>query len=74
MTRYSRAHYRLVSPAADTKAEIAARLIDNKARECGRLDLAAQYPVISYENFHEACKYQESRIVFHRERLTKESL
>lgn len=62
MAFYSRAHYRRVSPPRDTPAEIAARLLDNRIREQARQEREARYPVITIENFDEACAWFESRV------------
>lgn len=60
---FSRAHYRRVSPPADTVADLAARQRHLRALELARADVAAQYPDgINAENADAVLAYQEARI------------
>lgn len=69
MAFYSRAHYRRVSPRADTPAEIAARRLEREACTLGVSDRAARYPTLTADNAEAALEYQEARIAYHRARL-----
>jgi hypothetical protein len=71
MAYYSRAHYRRVSPPADTPAEIADRAIRVRAGQLGVQDRQQRYPVLTAENADEAMAYQEARIAFHVEHLSR---
>jgi len=62
MGYYSRKHYRMVSPPADTKEEIAERLRHRSACEQAVKDREAKHPVITVENAVEVMDYQEMRI------------
>jgi hypothetical protein len=61
VSAYSAAHYRRVSPPADTKADITARLRRQAAWAKADADMQARYPVITVENFTEACQWRERR-------------
>ena len=65
MSFYSAAHYRRVSPKADTAADIAWRIKSRKASELALADRQAKYPTITVDNFDEAGAYQESRIAYY---------
>ncbi|MCL4848725.1 MAG: hypothetical protein KJ066_19425 [Acidobacteria bacterium] len=62
---FSRRHYQLVSPTADTAAVISARRSWHEAGRRGRADCEARYPVITADNALEAITYQAERIAFH---------
>jgi hypothetical protein len=74
MARFSKRHYNLVSPPADTQAEIHARLRDNFARELATADRQARFgELFTPENAQEAIDYFEERRVFHLAKLSDES-
>lgn len=56
---YSRQHYRRVSPKADTREEIAARLVRNARLAQIQAELNAKFPVITLKNAAEAIAYQQ---------------
>lgn len=62
MNQFSRRHYRLVSPPADTQDQIRDRLIARQAAELGMADRIARYPTLTAENADDAIRYQEDRI------------
>lgn len=62
MAYYSRRHYSLVSPAADTKDQIADRLRDNAALALARADVETAFPVITADNVRDALAFTEQRI------------
>lgn len=72
MASYSRAHYRRVSPPADTLDQVVARLLDTQARDAARADRDAAYPTVTIETFDAACDYSEERVRFHRARLDRD--
>jgi hypothetical protein len=65
---YSKRHYMLVSPPADTKEQIAERIAHNQILKQVRAEVAARYNPITQENAVEAITWQQKRI----EELTAE--
>lgn len=59
---FSRRHYRAVSPPSDTPEQVRLRIIDKVARETARQERDALFPVITPENFNEACAWFEQRV------------
>ncbi len=62
---YSAAHFRRVSPPADTPAEIQDRF---RAREAGELAIAdrvAKFPTLDAGNAQAAIQFQTERYAFH---------
>jgi hypothetical protein len=72
MSFYSRAHYQRVSPPSDTREQIQERLIRNQACEkLGVADRQAKYPVLTESNAQEAIDYQDERIRFHHQAISR---
>lgn len=61
MAFYSSRHYRSVSPAADTPADVADRLRRNEAAARARTERETRYPILNAENAQEAMDFQERR-------------
>lgn len=59
---YSKRHYRLVSPPAETAEQIAERIRIRAACEQARKETAARYPLLTVESAREAIAFQEHRI------------
>lgn len=60
MSGYSRAHYRRVSPPADTSAEIAARRKRLEALDIAAREMRERFPKIDQYNFQDANDYREN--------------
>jgi hypothetical protein len=74
MARFSKRHYNLVSPPADTQADIRARLNDNRARELATADRQARFgELFTPENAQEAIDYFEERRAFHLATLCRQA-
>jgi len=58
---FSRAHYRRVSPPADTPADIAARLVRLAALQQAVREMWERFPVVTPENFDAANEFRERR-------------
>ncbi len=58
---FSRRHYRLVSPAADTPAAIAERFRARAIAEQVQQELTARWPTITAENADEVLAFQRNR-------------
>lgn len=69
MAYYSRRHYRAVSPAADTQAQIMERALAKRACELGLQDRELRYPELTAANADEAIAYQEAQIQLHTSKL-----
>ncbi len=63
---YSRRHYRSVSPASDTKAQITERVREASAWSRAEADRLNAYPVITPANFDDAIAYRLARVEFYR--------
>lgn len=68
---FSKRHYRSVSPASDTAADIKDRIRRNTACELGRAETQAKFPQLTGENADEAIRFQNDRIRHHYELLRK---
>lgn len=66
---FSRAHYRRVSPPADTAADIAARRVRLEALDIAAREMRERFPKITPENFQDANDYRES---LYRELMVKQ--
>lgn len=58
---YSKRHYRLVSPPADTAADIADRLKANAARAQAAAEMREKFPVFTTDNLEAADDFREQR-------------
>jgi hypothetical protein len=61
MAHYSKRHYRLVSPPADTAERQAERAKHRAAIEQAHAEMRAKYPILTAENAGEAIAFQEMR-------------
>jgi len=66
---YSRCHYSLVNPKADTAEDVRQRLIRRCAADRGHADMEAQFPDLTALNIREALRFQEDRIRHHERAL-----
>jgi hypothetical protein len=69
MTRFSRRHYRSVSPPADTPREICDRLIRTEASRLAKVDRERDFPRVTPDNVEAVLDYQDARYVHHSQAL-----
>ena len=62
MSRFSRRHYRLVSPPPDTPEALAERLRRNAASEQVGREVQERWPTITAENVGEVLAWQTARL------------
>jgi hypothetical protein len=62
MAYYSKRHYQLVSPKADTQERFAERERNRKASEQVTAEREARFPVLTAENAAEVIAWQEARL------------
>lgn len=68
---FSRRHYRLVSPPADTPADVRDRLIRNAAAKLAGEDRHREFPKVTGANVDAVLEYQEQRYIHHLQALTQ---
>lgn len=66
---FSRRHYRLVSPPADTAEDIRQRLIRRAAAERAVADRLERFPVLTPFNADAAIRFQDERVAYHEKQL-----
>lgn len=66
---FSRRHYRLVSPPADTPRDIRDRLIRNEAARLAGVDREREFPKVTADNVDAVLDYQEAQYIRHLQAL-----
>jgi hypothetical protein len=70
LARFSRRHYRAVSPPADTPRDIRDRLIRNEASRLAAAEREREFPRVTADNVDVVLDYQEARYIHHLQALT----